>query len=133
MAIVVDEYGSTTGIITMEDIIEEIVGDIQDEYDEQETTYIRNKEGSYVFEASTLLNDFYKITDTDEETFEEVEGDADTLAGLIIEIKGELPQKDEIITYRGHEFKILEVDNRRIKKVLYRHAEKAEEEEEEKA
>ena len=128
MAIVVDEYGGTTGIITMEDIIEEIVGDIQDEYDEQEIVYTQDKEGSYVFEASTLLNDFYKITDTDEETFEEVEGDADTLAGLILEIKGELPQKDEIITYHEHQFKILEVDNRRIKKIKYRKLTPTEEE-----
>lgn len=128
MAIVVDEYGGTTGIITMEDIIEEIVGDIQDEYDEQEIVYTQDKEGSYVFEASTLLNDFYKITDTDEEAFEEVEGDADTLAGLILEIKGELPQKDEIITYHEHQFKILEVDNRRIKKIKYRKLTPTEEE-----
>lgn len=119
MAIVVDEYGGTTGIITMEDIIEEIVGDIQDEYDEQEIVYTRNKEGAYIFEASTLLNDFYKITGIEENAFEEIEGDADTLAGLILEIKGELPQKDEIIVYHGHQFKILEVDNRRIKKIQY--------------
>ena len=81
-----------------------------------------------MFEASTLLNDFYKITDTDEEAFEEVEGDADTLAGLILEIKGELPQKDEIITYHEHQFKILEVDNRRIKKIKYRKLTPTEEE-----
>ena len=119
MAIVVDEYGATSGIITMEDIIEEIVGDINDEYDEQEITYTRAKDGTYIFEASTLLNDFYKITDTDDHTFEEVEGDADTLAGLILEIKGELPAKDEIITYGDHTFQVLEVDNRRIKKIRY--------------
>lgn len=125
MAIVVDEYGGTTGIITMEDIIEEIVGDIQDEYDEQEIVYTRDKEGAYIFEASTLLNDFYKITGTGENAFEEIEGDADTLAGLILEIKGELPGKDEIITYHGHQFKILEVDNRRIKKIRYKRIELA--------
>lgn len=130
MAIVVDEYGSTTGIITMEDIIEEIVGDIQDEYDEQEIVYTQDKDGAYIFVASTLLNDFYKITDTDEETFEEVEGDADTLAGLILEIKGELPQKEEVITYHEHQFKILEVDNRRIKKIKYRKLVPSEKEEE---
>lgn len=120
LAIVVDEYGGTSGIVTMEDIIEEIVGDINDEYDEQEIVYTRDKNGAYIFEASTLLNDFYKITDIDENTFQEVEGDADTLAGLILELKGELPRKDEIITYEGHQFKILEVDNRRIIKIQYK-------------
>lgn len=120
LAIVVDEYGGTSGIVTMEDIIEEIVGDINDEYDEQEIVYTRDKNGAFIFEASTLLNDFYKITDIDEDTFLEVEGDADTLAGLILELKGELPRKDEIITYKDHQFKILEVDNRRIKKIQYK-------------
>ncbi len=120
LAIVVDEYGGTSGIVTMEDIIEEIVGDINDEYDEQEIVYTRDKNGAYIFEASTLLNDFYKITDIDEDTFLEVEGDADTLAGLILELKGELPQKDEVIAYKDHQFKILEVDNRRIKKIQYK-------------
>ena len=120
MAIVVDEYGGTTGIVTIEDIIEEIVGDINDEYDEQEIVYTRDKNGAYIFEASTLLNDFYKITDIEEDSFQEVEGDADTLAGLILEIKGELPHKDEVITYKEHQFKVLEVDNRRIKKIQYK-------------
>ena len=120
LAIVVDEYGGTSGIVTMEDIIEEIVGDINDEYDEQEIVYTRDKNGAFIFEASTLLNDFYKITDIDEDTFQEVEGDADTLAGLILELKGELPLKDEVITYKEHQFKILEVDNRRIKKIQYK-------------
>lgn len=120
LAIVVDEYGGTTGIVTMEDIIEEIVGDINDEYDEQEIVYTQDKNGAYIFEASTLLNDFYKITDIEEDSFQEVEGDADTLAGLILEIKGELPHKDEVITYKEHQFKVLEVDNRRIKKIQYK-------------
>lgn len=119
MAIVVDEYGGTSGIITMEDIIEEIVGDINDEYDEQEIIYTRDKSGGYIFEAPTLLNDFYKITDIDDSTFEEVEGEADTLAGLILEIQGEFPQKGDVITYRDHQFTILEVDKRRIKKIKY--------------
>ena len=126
LAIVVDEYGGTTGIVTMEDIIEEIVGDINDEYDEQEIVYTRDKNGAYIFEASTLLNDFYKITDIEEDSFQEVEGDADTLAGLILEIKGELPHKDEVITYKEHQFKVLEVDNRRIKKIQYKKIENLE-------
>ena len=120
IAIAVDEYGGTSGLATIEDILEEIVGDINDEYDEQEIVYTRDKNGAYIFEASTLLNDFYKITDIEEDSFQEVEGDADTLAGLILEIKGELPHKDEVITYKEHQFKVLEVDNRRIKKIQYK-------------
>ena len=96
IAIALDEYGGTSGLITIEDLLEEIVGDINDEYDEQEIVYTRDKNGAFIFEASTLLNDFYKITDIDEDTFQEVEGDADTLAGLILELKGELPLKDEV-------------------------------------
>ena len=119
LAIVVDEYGGTSGIVTIEDIIEEIVGDINDEYDEQEIFYTRDKNGNYLFEASTLLNDFFKITDVNGSAFENIEGEADTLAGLILEIHGEFPQKGDVITYAGHQFTILEMDNRRIKKIKY--------------
>ena len=110
----------------MEDIIEEIVGDINDEYDEQEIVYTRDKNGAYIFEASTLLNDFYKITGLDENEFGDKAEDAETLAGLILEIKGELPHKDEVITYKEHQFKVLEVDNRRIKKIQYKKIENLE-------
>lgn len=119
MAIVVDEYGGTSGIVTMEDILEEIVGDINDEYDEKEECFIRLKNNAYIFEASTLLNDFLKIIDADDDAFKDIEGEADTLAGLILEIKGEMPHRSETITYREHKFTVLEVDNRRIKKIKY--------------
>ncbi len=119
MAIVVDEYGGTSGIVTMEDILEEIVGEINDEYDEKEETYIKIQNNTYIFEACTLLNDFIKIVEADQDSFKDIEGEADTLAGLILEIKGELPKKNEIITYQQHKFTILEVDNRRIKKIKY--------------
>ena len=119
MAIVVDEYGGTSGIVTMEDILEEIVGEINDEYDEKEETYILLKNDTYIFEACTLLNDFLKIVDADPDSFKDIEGEADTLAGLILEIKGELPQKNDVITYQEHKFTVLEVDNRRIKKLRY--------------
>lgn len=119
MAIVVDEYGGTSGIVTMEDILEEIVGDINDEYDEKEETFIKLRNNAYIFEASTLLNDFVKIVDAEEDSFKDIEGEADTLAGLILEIKGELPKKNDVITYQEHKFTILEVDNRRIKKIKY--------------
>ena len=119
MAIVVDEYGGTSGIVTMEDILEEIVGEINDEYDEVEETFKRLPNNIYIFEAHTLLNDFIKIIHVNQSIFKEIEGEADTLAGLILEIKGELPKKSEVIVYNEHKFTILEVDNRRIKKIKY--------------
>lgn len=119
MAIVVDEYGGTSGIVTMEDILEEIVGEINDEYDEKEETFVRLQNNTYIFEACTLLNDFIKIVNADQDSFKDIEGEADTLAGLILEIKGELPRKSEVIAYREHKFTVLEVDNRRIKKIKY--------------
>ena len=103
----------------MEDILEEIVGEINDEYDEKEETYIKIHANTYIFEASTLLNDFIKIVDADQDSFKDIEGEADTLAGLILEIKGELPRKNDVIVYHKHKFTILEVDNRRIKKIKY--------------
>ena len=119
LAIVVDEYGGTSGIVTMEDILEEIVGEINDEYDEKEETYIKIHSNTYIFEASTLLNDFTKIVNADPDSFKDIEGEADTLAGLILEIKGELPKRNDVITYQNYKFTILEVDSRRIKKIKY--------------
>ena len=119
LAIVVDEYGGTSGIVTMEDILEEIVGEINDETDEKEKTYIKIKNNAYIFEGHTLLNDFEKIADIKDDYFKDIEGEADPLAGLILEIKGELPRKNEVITYRQHKFTILDVDKRRIKKIKY--------------
>ncbi len=119
IAIVVDEFGGTSGIVTMEDIIEEIVGEIHDEYDDEERTYAVLNECTWVFEAKTQLTDFYKITKVDEETFDEVAGDADTLAGLLLELKGEFPTLHEKVTYSHYEFEVLEMDNRRILKVKF--------------
>jgi putative hemolysin len=120
MAIVVDEYGGTSGIITLEDILEEIVGEINDEFDTEESIYSRLDATNYVFEGKTLLKDFCKITDTDYSIFSEVKGEADTLAGLILEIKQELPFKGEKIKFKHFEFEIEGVDNRRIKRVKVR-------------
>lgn len=119
LAIVVDEYGGTSGIVTMEDILEEIVGEINDEYDEKEDNYIKTQDGAFIFKASTLLNDFVKIADIDPDLFSAVQGDADTLAGLILEIVGELPKRGDVITYKNYKFTILDVDNRRIKKIKF--------------
>lgn len=117
IAIVVDEFGGTSGIVTMEDIIEEIVGEINDEYDEEEMPYVKVSANSFVFEAKVLLSDFYKIMKLDDETFDDVAGEADTLAGLLLEIKGEFPKLHEVITYRNFRFEIVEMDERRIVKV----------------
>lgn len=117
IAIVVDEFGGTSGIVTMEDIIEEIVGEINDEYDDEEHTYVKLNDHTYVFEAKTLLSDFYKILKIDSDEFEEVEGEADTLAGLLLEIKGEFPKLHECLEYRHYRFEVLEMDARRILKV----------------
>lgn len=117
MAIVVDEFGGTSGLVTMEDIIEEIVGEINDEYDDEERTYVKVSDGVYVFEAKTLLSDFYKIMKVDPEEFEEVSDDAETLAGFILAVKGEFPSLNEEIKFGRFTFKILEMDARRILKL----------------
>ena len=117
IAIVVDEFGGTSGIVTMEDIIEEIVGEINDEYDEEERSYVKINDHTYVFEAKTLLSDFYKVVKLDSDFFEDVEGDADTLAGLLLEIKGEFPKLHEKLEYEHIQFEVLEMDARRILKV----------------
>lgn len=117
IAIVVDEFGGTSGIVTMEDIIEEIVGEIHDEYDDEERTYVVLNDHTWVFEAKTLLTDFYKVTKIDETEFEEVSGEADTLAGLLLELKGEFPALHERVSYKNYEFEVLEMDSRRILKV----------------
>lgn len=119
MAIVVDEYGGTSGIATLEDILEEIVGDINDELDDEEDFYTILPDGTYSFEGKTQINDFHKVTDTDEEYFNSVRGEAETLAGLILELKGEIPQKNEKIEYKSFIFTVLSVDNRRIKRLKF--------------
>lgn len=103
----------------MEDIIEEIVGEIHDEYDDEERTYTVINDHTWVFEAKTQLTDFYKITKVDEDDFDKVDGDADTLAGLLLEIKGEFPALHEKVLYHRYEFEVLAMDSRRILKVKF--------------
>lgn len=117
MAIVVDEFGGTSGIVTLEDILEEIVGEINDEYDDEERFFTKLNYNTYIFEGKTLLLDFCKALGADAEEFSEVEGDADTLAGMLLEIKGDFPGIHEKIDYKNYTFEILEIENRRISKV----------------
>jgi len=117
IAIVVDEFGGTSGIVTLADILEEIVGEINDEYDEEEKTFVRMNANTYVFEGKTLLADFYRILDINDETFEEVQGDADTLAGLMLELKGDFPSLHETLEYENYTFEMVEIDEHRISKI----------------
>ena len=117
IAIVVDEFGGTSGLITLEDILEEIVGEIHDEYDEEEKSYTRINQNTYVFEGKTLLSDFCKILEIDDDEFAEVEGDADSLAGLLLELKGDFPKVNEKIEFGKYLFEILAIDERRISRV----------------
>ena len=117
IAIVVDEFGGTSGIVTLEDILEEIVGEINDEYDEEEKHYSKLNYNTYIFEGKTLLTDFCKILEIDDEEFAEVQGDADTLAGLLLELKGDFPSRHEKIDYHHYTVEILELQERRISKV----------------
>lgn len=117
MAIVVDEYGGTAGLVTLEDILEEIVGEINDEFDMEEAVYSKIDASTFVFEGKTLLKDFCKIIGTDDDVFNTVKGEADTLAGLILEIKQEIPYKGAKIHFNRFDFEIESVDKRRIKRV----------------
>jgi len=117
LAIVVDEYGGTEGIVTMEDILEEVVGEITDESDEDEELYRRIDSNTIIFDGKMLLNDFYKVTELDDELFDNVKGDAETIAGLILELKGGFPLVNDTIHCLGVDFTVLSMDKRRIKEV----------------
>lgn len=117
LAIVVDEYGGMKGIVTMEDILEEVVGEITDESDDDTALFKKIDKGTYLFDGKTMLNDFYKVIDSDDELFEDVKGDAETLAGLILELKGDFPRVNDTLDCKSIRFTVTEMDRRRIKEI----------------
>ena len=127
IAIVVDEFGCTSGLVTLEDIIEEIIGEISDEYDNDKKHFLRLPDGSYIFEGKIQLNDFFRETNIEEEEFGKISDEVDTLAGLLLKIKGTLPRRREVIDYKQYRFMILEADERRVLKVKYSYLEQTHE------
>ena len=119
MAIVVDEYGGTAGLVTMEDILEEIIGDISDEYDEELPFYTKTADGSYLFEGKTPLEEFLRVTRLPEKDFLLMQEEADTLAGLLLELKGDFPKRKESFIFHDHHFVAEELSKKRITKVRY--------------
>ncbi len=118
LAVVVDEYGGTSGIVTLEDVIEEIVGDISDEYDQEDAPYSKIDENNFLFDGKINLKDFYKILEVENtHLFEENKGESETIAGFILEIHGKFPRKQEIITFFEYSFKVEVMDKKRIKQV----------------
>lgn len=117
LAIVVDEYGGTSGVISLEDIVEEIIGDINDEFDDDSLVYSKLDDYNYVFEGKTSLKDIYKVIELNVDLFEEHKGEAETIAGFVLEISGNFPKKNEKILFKGHVFTVESLDRKRIKQL----------------
>jgi Mg2+/Co2+ transporter CorC len=117
LAIVVDEYGGTSGLISLEDVLEEIVGDISDEFDDENVSFTQIDDKNYLFEGKTSLKDFYRIVDVNEDEWENAKGEAETLAGFILEISGNFPKKNQKIAFSNINFTVESLDKKRIKQV----------------
>tara|TARA_R110002049_G_scaffold28018_1_gene96269 strand:+ start:339633 stop:340961 length:1329 start_codon:yes stop_codon:yes gene_type:complete len=118
LAVVVDEYGGTSGIVTLEDIIEEIVGDISDEFDDEDLVYSKLDDFNYVFDGKTALKDFYRVIKIDDATiFEEQKGESETIAGFVLEIAGNFPKKGDVVTFKAYQFLIESLDKKRLKQI----------------
>ena len=116
-AIVVDEFGGTSGIVTLEDIMEEIIGDIKDEFDEEDSGFKKIDDNNYIFEGSIMINDVCRLMQLPADTFDNVKGESDSLAGLVLEIAGEIPQQNEVIGSGDFEFIVLEIHKNRLQKI----------------
>jgi gliding motility-associated protein GldE len=118
LAVVVDEYGGTSGIVTLEDIIEEIVGDISDEFDDEDLVFSKLDDLNYVFEGKTALKDFYRVAKIeDEDDFEEQKGESETIAGFVLEIAGSFPKRGEKVVFKNYEFVVESLDKKRLKQI----------------
>jgi gliding motility-associated protein GldE len=118
LAVVVDEYGGTSGIVTLEDVIEEIVGDISDEFDDEDLIFSKLDDFTYIFEGKTTLKDFYRVTKIkNEEDFEVQKGESETIAGFVLEIAGSFPKRGEIVTYMDYQFLVESLDKKRLKQI----------------
>lgn len=116
-AVVVDEFGGTSGIVTLEDIMEEVIGDIRDEFDEDDFNYKKLDDQNFIFEGKTLLNDVCRVMNVNVEDFDQVRGESDSLGGLLLELSGKFPLVNEVITYKEYSFTVLEIEKNRIQKV----------------
>lgn len=130
MAIVVDEFGGTSGIVTLEDIMEEIIGDIRDEFDDEDALHKKIDDNNYIVEGKTLINDVCRLMGLSPDTFDDIRDESDSVAGLILEISGKFPSVNEIVTYKNFDFTVLNLDKMRIQRVKVTINEEVEEEEE---